>query len=174
MTHIDSAMPHSAIKVANAFLALAGSARPPIPMTPLKIIKLVYIANGWAHPLLGTRLVREDAEAWTYGPVVPDLYHAVRRYRAAPIIGPIPGAEDADELTDREEQLVATVFNAYGMLSGTQLSALTHLPGTPWSITWADGAGQNTVIPDELIASHYTALEAQRLANGTAPGTSPA
>ena len=166
-------MPHSAIKVANAFLALAGAARPPVPMTPIKIIKLVYIANGWAHPLLGERLVREEAEAWTYGPVVPDLYHAVRRYRADPIAAPIPGAEDSPELSEREEQLVATVFNAYGMLSGTQLSALTHLPGTPWSITWADGAGQNRIIPDALIARHYEALEAQRLANGATPGTSP-
>ena len=167
-------MPHSAIKVANAFLDMAGAAQPPIPMTPIKIIKLVYIANGWAHPLLGGRLVREDAEAWTYGPVIPDLYQAVRHYRASPITEPIRGAEDAPELSEPERQLLASVLDAYGSLSGTQLSALTHLPGTPWSITWEQGGQRNSVIPDALIARHYTALEAQRLADGKLPGTSPA
>ena len=167
-------MSHSAIKIANAFLAMAGAAQPPIPMTPIKIIKLVYIANGWAHPLLGARLVREDAQAWPYGPVMPQLYHAVRQFRAAPISGPLPGAGDDAPLDEGEQQLISRVLEAYGDLSGTQLSALTHLPGSPWSITWADGAGQNQVIPDALIASHYKALEALRLANGTSPATSPA
>lgn len=155
-------MTHSSIKVANRILELARNCVPPIPITPLKIIKLVYVTNGWAHPILGERLVREDAEAWTYGPVFPDLYHAVRRYRAEPIAAPIPGGDDPEDFSDDEDQLISSVFSAYGKLSGIQLSNLTHLPNTPWSMTWDGGFGQNAVIPDELIADHYTRLSEVR------------
>lgn len=161
-------MPHSAIKIANRFLELARHSIPQVFITPLKIIKLVYIANGWAYPILHERLVRENAEAWTYGPVFPDLYHAVRRYRADPIVAPIPGGDEPLDLSDEEQQLIESVLGAYGHLSGTQLSNMTHLSGTPWSITWDGGFGQNTIIPEELISGHYTRLAEARSSHAPA------
>lgn len=154
-------MPYSPIKVANEFLRLAREDTPPRPITPLQLIKLVYIANGWWLAYFNEPLVNEPAQAWTYGPVMPSLYYAIRNYRASPITEPIPGDTDPQVLSPEARSLIKSVYDAYGALSGTQLSNMTHLAGTPWSQTWAN-AGQNAVIPAEVIAAHYKQLAQRR------------
>ena len=90
-------MPYSAAKVANEMLRLAAERGE--ALSPLKLLKLVYIAHGWSFPyLLGQPLLAEPAQAWQYGPVVPSLYRATSRFRAAPIEGPIPDT-DPQELS---------------------------------------------------------------------------
>jgi uncharacterized phage-associated protein len=157
-------MPYSAIKVANEILRLAAAGQPPSLVTPLKLIKLVYVANGWSLALHNHALVHEAAEAWTYGPVMPALYASIRHFRASPIQGPIAGDYDQNVFQPEDTQLIAAVVTAYGHLSGTQLSNMTHRPGTPWSITWNGGNGQNDQIPSALIAEHYRNLAAARQA----------
>jgi uncharacterized phage-associated protein len=157
-------MPYSATKVANELLRLAGACDPPRPVTPLQLLKLVYIANGWSLAFYDTPLVHEAAEAWTYGPVIPSLYRSIRHFRASPVEGPIPGDYDQNELADHDRELIAAVYRAYGHLSGPQLSNMTHLPGTPWSAAWANGAGQNNIIRSENIREHYQTLAARQTA----------
>lgn len=154
-------MPYSPIKVANELLALAGARVPPRLLTPLQLIKLVYIAHGWSLHFFHRPMVNEPAQAWRYGPVVPTLYHAIRGYRASPVTALIPGDSDPQLLSEQDRSLLSSVYRAYGHLSGTQLSNMTHTPGTPWSEVWAT-AGQNAIIPDEMIAEHYDALAARR------------
>jgi uncharacterized phage-associated protein len=151
-------MPYSAITVANEFLRLGAAEAAVRRISPLQIIKLVYMANGWSLALLDRPLTFESAEAWTYGPVMPQLYRAVRHFRADPIDGTIEGAFDAGTLGVEDNRLISAVYRAYGTLSGTQLSNMTHLPGTPWSETWANGAGQNLPIDAALIKQHYIEL----------------
>jgi uncharacterized phage-associated protein len=154
-------MPYSAIKVANEILQLARMADPPQSVTPLKLLKLVYIAHGWSLHFFERPLVNEPAQAWQYGPVVPSLYHAVKAYRASPIPCDIEGDSDPQELNRDDAQLIQAVFKSYGHLSGTQLSNMTHTPETPWSRAW-NVHGRNAVIPDESIAQHYAALAQRR------------
>lgn len=147
-------MPYSSIKLANEFLRCAredGRA-----LTPLQLIKLVYIAHGWGLPLLGRPLLNEPVQAWQYGPVVPSLYHAIRHFRASPVVGDVAGDPDPQALSDVERQFIRNVYDRYKHLSGTQLSSLTHMDDTPWSQVWAS-SGRNATIPDDLIAAHYTA-----------------
>ena len=159
-------MAYSAIKVANEFLRLARMSAPPQPITPLKLIKLVYIANGWSLALLNEPLVSESAEAWAYGPVMPSLYRAIRSYRSFPVTDLIVNDSDPQEVDGEDAELINAVFLAYGKLSGIQLSNMTHLPGTPWSDTWSHGAGRNVIIPPELIAQHYQELAQRRATEG--------
>jgi uncharacterized phage-associated protein len=154
-------MSYSPIKVANEFLRLARETNPPIPLTPLKLLKLVYIAHGWSLHLLHQPLISETAEAWQYGPVVPSLYRAVRTYRSAPVDRDIPGDYDEQQLGDNERQLIAAVLNSYGHLSGTQLSNMTHMPDTPWSSAW-NNEGRNSLIPNDCIERHYAELAIRR------------
>lgn len=156
-------MPYSAVKVANEILRLAQVCTPPRPVTPLQLLKLVYVADGWSWGIRDRQLVNEPAEAWTYGPVVPSLYRAIRHYRALPVTFPIPGDYDRQEIAPEDRDFIAEVFGAYGHLSGVQLSNLTHMPGTPWSMTWDNGAGQNEVIRPEIVAAHYKALADHQL-----------
>jgi uncharacterized phage-associated protein len=97
-------MPYSAIKVANEFLRLAKADNPLRYLTPLQLIKLVYIAHGWSlHYFPETPLLIEIPQAWQYGPVVPSLYSAVRRYGSSPIIALLPGDTDPQELDEQSK-----------------------------------------------------------------------
>lgn len=156
-------MPYSPIKVANEFLRLAREGEPPRSLTALKLIKLVYIAHGWSLVYLPEPLVNEPAQAWQYGPVVPSLYHAVKRFGGRPIIGPLQGDTDPQLLSVAAVGLIVAVYEAYGHLSAVQLSNMTHLPDTPWSDVW-DNFGRNAEIPNELIQRHYQVLQQRRVA----------
>lgn len=149
-------MPYSASKVANEILRLAREEGRTI--TPLQLIKLVYIAHGWSLVHMPDALVTEPAQAWQYGPVVPSLYQAVKGYRSDPIVNLLPDA-DPQDLSAEARALIASVYKTYSRYSGTQLSNLTHQPGTPWSVTW-ENFGQNSVIRNELIRDHYQQLAA--------------
>lgn len=144
--------------VANELIRLAkASGR---SLTPLQIIKLAYIAHGWMLGIYQKPLISDRIEAWKYGPVIADLYHAMKRYGAGFVTDELSGG-DPSELDGQQKQLVHEIFNAYGKMTGVQLSALTHQPGTPWFQTWS-GPGKNAAISNDLIAEHYRLLARER------------
>ena len=125
-----------------------------VPLAPLKLIKLVYLCEGWSLALRDKSLIREEVEAWQYGPVIPDLYKKIREFRAAPvthIAGP------AETLNADQKSLIKSVFDAYKHLTGIQLSDLTHQPGTPWSKAYKPKR-KGIVIPTSDIKTHFTEL----------------
>ena len=119
-------------------------------LTPMQVIKLVYISHGWMLGLLDQPLIGEPVEAWRYGPVVRSVYRKYRKYRGDPIAE--QGAPHGDRLARQQQHLIDQVFQRYGEYSGIQLSRLTHQPETPWAIAWRSGM---SIIPDELIRVHY-------------------
>ena len=140
--------PVPAVTVAERLLYLA--ARESRVLTPMQILKLVYISHGWMLGLLDQPLILETVEAWRYGPVVRSLYRRYRRYRGGPI--PEGGNAHDEALDDQQANLVDQVFRGYGSYTGIELSRLTHQPDTPWDTAWNSGM---SVIPNELIRDHY-------------------
>lgn len=143
-------------QVADYILFLANNDERPV--TPMQILKLVYIAHGWQLGLHGRPLVNESIEAWQYGPVIPSLYHRYKRYGSHPIDEDPerPTGFDAAELSTIEQ-----VWGGYGKRSGVSLSSLTHEPGSPWDIT-VKQSGLGSVISSDLIEDYYQRLaEAQ-------------
>lgn len=130
-------------------------------MTPMKLIKLVYIAHGWSLGLYNKPLITEAPQAWKYGPVIPSLYDEFRQYGNQKIDIPVDENPIQD---DKINKLLEKIWNTYGKYTAIQLSAMTHEPGTPWSITWEKAKKQyktlNLTIPDSLIQEHYTAKQA--------------
>lgn len=128
------------------------------PLTPLQVVKLTYLCHGWMLGLYHQPLSAQPAEAWQYGPVIPDVYHEVKVHGRKPITTPIdfPKAE----LDFIESDLVQQVYRAYEDFSGIQLSQITHEPGTPWHRIWHEH-GRNTIIPNSLIEEHYAGLAAE-------------
>ncbi|MCY4260468.1 MAG: DUF4065 domain-containing protein [Rhodobacteraceae bacterium] len=154
---------HSSLIVAQYLLNKAGDIER--SLTPMQIIKLVYLCHGWMLGLYRRPLIEDDVEAWRYGPVIRRLYGAVKHYRSDPIAKPLmPEADVADALAafDKDERnIMDQVFNIYGKYTGIELSKLTHAPGTPWSeIRSADDTGWE-VIPDHLIKDHFRELAQQ-------------
>lgn len=140
-------------------------------LTPMKVVKLVYIAHGWYLGLTGKPLLNEVAQAWKYGPVVPSVYEKFKTYKDRPITGVAMEVTFSGEVTATDYPLsdenlapfLDKIWDVYKRYSGTDLSALTHKPGTPWYHTWHDSGGKDNLgvpIPNPLIQTHYKQLAA--------------
>lgn len=133
-----------------------------VPPTPMQLLKLVYIAHGWNLAINDRPLISDRIEAWRYGPVIPNLYHDLKEWGNTPVqeLLPVP-VSGAVNLSREEKEVVDEVLNAYGDLSGTQLSNLTHASDTPWHKVYFDEGGQFTdhaPIPNRLIKQHFMEL----------------
>jgi len=146
---------HDARAVANEILKLAHEAGR--QLTPMQIIKLVYFAHGWCLAVLRRPLIREQVQAWQYGPVVREVYWAFSRFGRQPITGFAQdafGAPYRASLRADEQGLLEAVVQGYSHLHAWELSDLTHLPGTPWSETIRKG-GHRPAISDPLMQDYF-------------------
>jgi len=159
-------MAYSASKIANYFLDKASTEARAV--TPMQLIKLVYIAHGWHLGYFGEPLIDETVQAWRYGPVIKSLYDKIKHYGRSSVSEPLqtgPAPWNRDSSVDPQtESLLDSVWDSYAGFSGTQLSAMTHQSDTPWYEAWhhQDGKSQYYAeISDDLIAKHYRQKIAQ-------------
>ena len=76
----------NALSVANYFIDLARKDGKKI--RPLKLMKLVYLAYGYALAIIDRSIIDprfDKVEAWRYGPVIPSVYHSFKQYRDSPV-----------------------------------------------------------------------------------------
>jgi len=143
--------PYSSMAVANVFLSLAWQNNK--KFTNLDLQKLVFFANGWFMGVKKTRLIKEDAEAWCYGPVFRSLYNALKGYGKEPVTEFI---ECEDRITKEDDtwffEFITIIFNKYKDCTTSQLVALSHQVGSPWQKALADG---RNIISDEDILGYY-------------------
>lgn len=145
------------------------------PLTPLQVIKMVYIAHGYSLAILGEPLVEEAVEAWRYGPVVPSVYHSAKKYGGGKITELLysgirtdspDGAERArefvkDYVPPRQRDILDGVLDVYGGFTGIELTNMTHVDGSPWKQYYKRGvAGRQ--IPNDAIRGHYEGLIGNR------------
>ncbi|SRR6266536_701619 len=152
-------MAYDARSVANEVLKLAQADGR--TLTNMQLQKLVYIAHGYALAILHKPLIKQSVEAWRYGPVVADLYHALREYGSGKVTKPI-NILPAETLSETHCALLSEVVKAYGRFTGPQLSTMTHREGTPWRDVYDPNGWGNTVISDDLIERHYMNLLNER------------
>jgi len=148
-------MSHSSLIVAKYLLINKKDEKSIPAFSPMKIIKLVYIAHGWTLGINGVPLIKEPVEAWRYGPVIRELYTSVKQFRNNPIeLNSLPDIDQV-EFNDDEKDVMDEVLSEYGGITAMQLSAITHADGTPWDITQKNG---RIVITNDLIREHYRKL----------------
>ncbi len=167
-------MPHHRVEaIANAFIRLAR--KEGRTLTNMQLQKLPYIAHGWGLVIVGGNLLDDVPQAWPYGPVYPRLYESLRRYGSGKVTDLIhqddasPFCESEQDrgdiveaaLTPEETKLVQTVWDAYKGYTGQRLSALTHQPDSPWTITTRDKQAY-AEIDNELIREHFQKLAERR------------
>jgi uncharacterized phage-associated protein len=167
-------MAYTSKQVANEFIDLA--MRDGRQLTPMQLQKLVYFAYGWYLAITGKRLLDERVEAWRWGPVVPSLYSEFKPYGSGPITEPAADFffDDAGKMSFKTQrignspdditakQIIAKVWQIYGKYTASQLSAMTHEPNSPWSLTEEKDV-KGTDIDDQLITNYF-----RRLAHGHA------
>ncbi len=123
-------------------------------ISTMKLQKLCFLAQGWSLALRRATLFDDEFQAWANGPVCWNLFDAHRgRYSVDSW-----SLGDKGKLERDERIVLDAVLKNYEALSGRQLSALTHKPGTPWTITRGglpETAKSAQVIPNSLIQSYY-------------------
>ncbi|VVO54577.1 hypothetical protein PS900_00476 [Pseudomonas fluorescens] len=126
-------------------------------VTPMQLIKLVYIAHGYMLGKNGEPLLDEPVEAWKYGPVVRSVYDVVRKYQSSPVEAVGGSQRWKSGFSEDEKDVMDDVADIYGDVDGIRLSAATHKPDTPWSRTW-ERNGQNSFISNDLIENFYSRI----------------
>ncbi len=150
---------YKSIQIANYFLLC--SQKTGHEVTPMKLIKLCYIAHGWYLGFTGKPLLNETVYAWKYGPVIDTLYEELKKFGSSPI-KTLQSSENCDDYPLPDNKDIMTfldgVWNSYGKYDGVTLSAMTHQVGTPWYKIWHEENGKDgweVPIPNNYIEAHY-------------------
>ncbi len=159
-------MPHSSLAIANEFLHRAREAGHAI--SHMQAQKLVYLAHGWCLGAGHGPLIEERFEAWNFGPVERKLYDSLKKYGSGLVTEFIKWGDDTplndleefpfafEQMNDFECDLLPYIYDAYGKFHAFQLSALTHLDGTPWHKAYI--RGQNRPIDNKAIEDYFARL----------------
>lgn len=109
-----------------------------IDVTPMKLQKLIYFV--YRDYLKRTRcpLFNERFETWKYGPVVPSVYDAFKKYGSNAIreYALEPGKNYILTVNENSaptfKEIIDSVWNRYKHYNGIVLSSMTHQEGTAW------------------------------------------
>ena len=124
-------------------------------LTPLQMMKLIYFSHAWMLAIFGRPLFKQNFEAWKYGPVVRDVYQALKKYGSNPITSRIALDNVTEhQLASQEIAVLNKVFAEYSDYDGWILSGLTHIPEGPWFKTRMD-KGLGSIIPNKTIQTYY-------------------
>lgn len=116
-------------------------------LTPLKLQKILYFAQGWSFVWDNKPLFAETFEAWQYGPVNPKVYNYFKKYGR----NEIPKKEEILYVSDVEsEETMEAVWNNYGDYNAFELVEMTH-EQTPWKEAYEN----STYITNEDIKQYF-------------------
>lgn len=128
------------------------------PISPMKVQKLVYMAHGWNLAMREEPLIEESVQAWSYGPVIPNIYYELKKYGNSDISDEFSSKIHLDSET---LEILDFVWTAYSKYSAIHLSNMTHEKNTPWEQVMSKGNGSVpffTVIDNKVIKEHYQGI----------------
>jgi uncharacterized phage-associated protein len=93
-------------------------------LSNMKLQKLLYYAQGLHLALKNAPLFQSRIEAWTYGPVVPEVYHVHKHHEA----GGIPANPNFDpaSIDDDTKDFLDEIYEVFGQFSAIRLMELAH------------------------------------------------
>jgi len=117
---------YSAFDVAKYFLYKAQTATEEDQelISNLKLQKLVYYAQGLHMVIYGEPIFSEEVEAWTYGPVVPVLYHYYKKHDANGIHA--DDSFDPSAIDDDTKTFLDEIYEVFGQFSAIRLMNIAH------------------------------------------------
>lgn len=156
--------PYPTKAVANLFLDWASDRS--VPITPLKLQKLLFFCHADYLVKTGQPLVEDTFEAWSYGPVIPGVYHEFKDSAEQPIakraesFSPVTQrrATCTIDLDDTVRADLEPIFDIYVRVDGGLLSGISHRAGGPWDLALRQfdrSASINRRITNELIVENH-------------------
>lgn len=115
---------YGAKDIANYFIFKAQGEGGGELISNLKLQKLIYYSQGLHLVIHGSPLFSDEIRAWAYGPVVPELYNAYRRYGAG---GIPPDPKFNVDLIDKDtREFLDEIYEVFGQFSAIRLMQITH------------------------------------------------
>lgn len=136
----------SSIDVAKFFLAQSNEEAGDL-VSNLKLQKLVYYAQGFHLAVYDEPLFSDSIEAWTHGPVVPNVYHHYKQFGSGSI--PVPADFNLEAFSDDQVELLNEVQQIYGQYSAWRLREMTH-EEAPWRNNYQAGAMSREIPADDM------------------------
>lgn len=152
---------YRSVDIATYILAYANEER--IYMNITKLQKLLYIVYGaYLYLSDGVRLIDEKPEAWQYGPVFPNVRTYFLNSNLTDIEKSLISNSELEKI--EKDETLDTIINAtidqFGDWNASQLSAWSHMEGSPWdkttnkkSFSW-----NNNIISDIDIYEYFSTL----------------
>jgi len=132
-------------------------------ITNLDLHKLLYIANMLYIGANNHPLIREQFEAWDYGPVVPSLYQDFKKFGSEKIWdyfdSKIELAEDQEEY-----QISSKVSEHFSKFKASELVSITHRRGGAWQKSYRPNI-KNIKISNKDILNEYNQIYHESCSN---------
>ena len=93
-------------------------------ISPMKLQKLLYYAQGAFLAIDDTALFEDEIEVWEHGPVVPSIYQKYKKYGNGGI-----RKNESKNTADFDEHTYAMlygIYEKYNVYSASQLRNMTH------------------------------------------------
>jgi len=145
----------SATDVANFFIEVFKDTDD--PMTKLRVMKMVYNAQGCSLARFGEPLFDEEIEAWKHGPVIPSIYRSLDAYKNDIIKRPL-GKNSKEIFSQEQTKLLIDVAVKYGKYTTSTLDGVSRSPESPWGKAYIDNR-RKVKIPKELIREYFSIHE---------------
>lgn len=121
------------------------------PISNLQLQKILYYIQAYFLQQEYRAFFSDDIEAWTFGPVVRNVYMRYCGYGSTEIY-------ETDEpdisFSSKEMEVIDSIVEEKRKIKAWDLVNATHEPGKPWDKIYKDGIGDKEVIPKAVIAQY--------------------
>ncbi len=113
-----------------------------VPVTPMKLQKLLYFASCEYVKNTGNELLSEDFCVWQYGPVLPTVYAEFKSFHSTKITKYAKNADGNSFAYDEStapnlKRALDQVWESFKGKTGIELSEITHEDGSGWSSAYS-------------------------------------
>lgn len=130
------------------------------PMSTWKLQKLCYYSQAWSLAWTGEPLFAEDFQAWSNGPVCPDLFY-VHQGKFIVSLSDIPAYRETEPALNPDQiETIDRVLETYGSWQPYELREQTH-EESPWKNARGDlpiGERSQAIIEKPAIGEYYGSL----------------
>ena len=120
---------------------------------PLKLQKLLYLAQGYSYAFHDRPLFNDELEGWVHGPVVRDVYYMFKDYQ----FNSIDISFEINELDDEAIDVLNYVIDNFSKYDAKYLEKLSH-EQEPWILS-RDGLDpderSDKTISKESISNYF-------------------